>query len=155
MSSWEWKLEEFGIRAALAGMITIPCKHHDDPTQADNERIVFFAVTGEQDPPDSPVYAATLQVELRTTNRNAAQVDAIFNDIENAFAIAGSTSWAAATFSAGLSMDQEDSQDNRSDSKDTRKRSRTYKFHMGQTMSVTVDNTGITVDSNQVTCDAA
>lgn len=131
MASWEYKLEEFGIFAAIAAIAipaTLPKVHHDESEQAASERLIFFAVTGSENPAGAQVFDTTLEIELRTTNRDAAAVDAMFASIEAAFALPEVINSAQSLFPGGLWYSQEESSNAREDSRDTRRRSRTYNF---------------------------
>ncbi len=135
MTSWEWKLEEL-IRLATVGVAGLPpVVHHDSSADAETERIILTATTGVEDPAGGNVFQTELEAELRTTTRNAAAEDTIFalfektmtNIAESPAAIAFGT----ANLPGGVMLDNEESENARSDSKDTRKRSRKYKFFVG------------------------
>lgn len=135
-SSWEYNLESFGIACAVAAGITIPLNHHDESTDAATERLIFTATDGEQDPTGLPVYTAKLDVELRTTNRDATATDQLFAAIEEIFRYGmqfypGTLLTARLLFPAGLWLELDASQNDRSDGANTRKRSRTYEFKAG------------------------
>lgn len=133
MASWEYKLEEFGIIAATAAT-TIPSTlakvHHDESDEAKTERLIFFATTGEEDPPDSRVFNTSLQIELRSTSRDAEEIDSIFAAIEAAFSLPNVIQSVMDFFPGGLWYNQEQSNNDRTESRDTRKRSRTYAFNV-------------------------
>lgn len=134
-NSPEYNLESFAIAAAQASGVvpqTLQLRHHDDGGDADTERIFFEATTGNQDPPDSQVYEMQLLIEFRSTNRDATETDPIFAGIIKAMVLPAVGIVGRELFPGGLWMDQEQSEDARNDSADTRSRSRTYNFHAGQ-----------------------
>ncbi len=140
-SSWEWRLEEWAIQQCnAAGTLgTLQLRHHDDEDQADKERVFFQAITGQQNPPGEQVYDTTLLVEFRSTDRDATQTDAIFAKILAVFINPSADVAANDYFGAGLWFDQEESNNARSDGANTRDRSRTFMFQVGQVdISVTV-----------------
>jgi len=135
MNSWEWKLESWAIAACVAAGIlppTLQLRHHDDKDPAANDRVFFLAVTEQNDPPGTPVYETQLTVEYRTTNRDAAVTDPIFEDIIAVFSNPGALDYAALLFPGGLWYDQESSDDNRTDGRDTRERNRSFDFRLAQ-----------------------
>lgn len=132
--SWERKLELYGIAAARASTIipqSLPKVCHDESAPADVERLVFTATTGNQDPPDAQIYDTELLVELRSTNRNAEQLDEIWAEIEKSFQKPAALIVAMNLFPAGLWFLDERSENDRSDSPNTRKRSRRFFFSVG------------------------
>lgn len=134
-SSWEWKLEEWAIaqcNAAASLPDTLQLRHHDDADQAATERIFFKATTGEQNPPGLEIYNTALLVEFRSTNRNSAQTDAIFAEMFAIFTRPIGNIPENSYFTAGLWFDQEESTNARNDGDNTRDRSRTFAFQVGQ-----------------------
>lgn len=140
-NSTEWKLEEFAIQQCVAAD-TLPdglaLRHHDDASPAPPRRIFFEAVMGEQDPafqgtPGVAVYTFALTAEYRTTDRDATVTDPIFAALLTALTNPKSNVAANAYFAGGLWFEQENSTDARTDGTNTRNRSRTYEFRVGQT----------------------
>lgn len=139
-NSLEYQLEEWAIQqCAAAGTLSgTPLRHHDDGTDAAPRRIFFEAVQGEQDPafqgsPLVAVYAFTLTAEYRTTDTNATVTDPIFAALLKALTNPIGTVAANSYFSGGLWFEQESGSDARADGTNTRNRSRTYEFRVGQT----------------------
>lgn len=135
MESWEWNLEEF-VRLATVGVNGLPpVVHHDSAADAQAERIILTATTGIEDPAGGNIFQTELEAELRTTTRDAAAEDAIFALFEKAMTnipdVPAAIAFGTANLPGGVMLDNEESENARSDSKDTRKRSRKYKFFVG------------------------
>ncbi len=151
-ASYEYLLESWAIAQCQAAA-TLPSglqlRHHDDAEQCSDERIYFQATTGQQNPPGVEVYDTTLLVEFRSTNRNASQTDAIFSEMFAIFTNPNADIPENIPFAAGLWFDQEESNDARNDGDNTRDRSRTFLFQVGQEVGAVVvsDNAGIVVTS--------
>lgn len=130
-NSYEWKLEDWAIRAAqYANMFpeTLPKLHHDDREQAAQERIVFEAVTGDEEPAGSGVFTTELAAEFRSTNREVSETDDMFAALMAAFASPGAIAYATELFPGGLWFDQDASENSRNDGRDSKTRSRTFSF---------------------------
>lgn len=138
-SSWERLLEDWAIaqcRAAGTLPTTLQLRNHDDAGDASDERIYFEATTGQQNPPGVEVYDTTLLVEFRSTNRNANETDPIFAALFKIFTNPKSNVPQNLNFTNGLWFNQEESNDARSDGENTRDRSRTFLFQVGQGVPV-------------------
>lgn len=114
-----------------ANTLPIPVVHHDAAGDAATERIILTATTGEENPAGGNVFETSLLAELRSTSRNPQQIDDIFAALVAAFQEPGALIYAAELFPGGLWYLNEESKNERSDSRDTRKRSRTYAFSCG------------------------
>lgn len=131
--SLAYKIEEFAIESITgsdAVLEGIPIVHHDRDPQSENERIICTAKCGEQELDGPQCYPVSLLIELRTTSRDAAHVEAVWGALWRAVKPANVVLGRAyaTTVLDPLIYISEEGGDDRSDGKNTRFRSRTLTF---------------------------
>lgn len=123
----DWAITALGTVSALSG---IQIDHIDAPGQANQERIIVGAVVEERELEGAQLYPAEIEIELSTTDRDAAAGDAIFAAIEslfNSFPTGASLTFIQANYEMLYFFEEEmSSADSRGPN--TRHRSRKYPF---------------------------
>ena len=155
-------LEQWCIQCvSLSGLTgTLPLVNVDSGAIAAQERAIFSATIGEKQLEGAKCYAATVEIELRSTNRDATAVDSVFASIEAAFVypVSSAVAYAGMLFTE-LRFFPENMESEASREDNTRRRSRTYPFTVlpqsGAPASHTSDSTLIYADSTLITADAA
>lgn len=157
MSSLKIALETWAIGAVASagGILTgIQTAHVDDSSQAKQERLIFGATVKDQELQGAEYYVTDLQIELRDSNRNAAQVDAIFAFLEQLFkSMSAVNNYSAGTYFTELIFFPEDMDSKADRSDNSRIRSRTYPFRLVGIFP-TFDSTLITFDSTLYSFDS-
>jgi hypothetical protein len=157
MSSLKIALESWamGAVASAGGILTgIQTAHVDDSSQVKQERLIFGATVHSQELQGAQYFPTDLQIELRDSDRDAANSDAIFAFIEQLFkSMSKVNNYQAATYFTELIFfpEEMDSKADRSDN--SRIRSRTYPFRVVGIFP-TFDSTLITFDSTLYSFDS-
>jgi hypothetical protein len=122
-ASLKSKVELWVIAALAAGSLPggLAVRQIDSDTEAPQERVIVNATVGERQLEGPEAYAVDINIELRSTTRDAAAVDSIFDAVEAAIEDAD----AGTGFSVLVFFFERASSDS-SRGGNTRTRSRTY-----------------------------
>lgn len=123
-----YNVETWAIAAVQQGSsLTLQMLHVDDSAMAAQERLIFHAQALEKQLPGPQCNEVNLVIELRSTDRNAQDVDQIYSQVEAAMQLPGAIVIADSLFSVLVFYPERmTSQTDRT--QNSRVRMRTYPF---------------------------